>query len=584
MVSTALSRPVANSGLRSAKLESMIQDSLSLAIAEALADASEELGLRRATLPPPEVTRPRLKEHGDWSTNVALVLAPRTGRPPREVAQALARRLQDNPAFVKVDVAGPGFINLFLGNTWLYDVLAEILEKGRVFGRREEPRGERVQVEFVSANPTGPLHVGTARNAAIGDSLANALTAAGYEVEREYYWNDTGTQVELFAASLEARYVEQFGVESEIPEGGYRGSNLIDVARDIAESVGDRLLNEDPKKRRSILRDEGHRLMLQRIEATLARFGVRFDSWVTEGWLVRKGLVAQAVERLREAGHVYESEGATWFRSTSFGDDKDRVLIRQTGEPTYFAKDCAYLLHKVERGFDRMIYVWGADHHGDVKRMMGAAQALGIDPKRVQILLYQLVSFYRSGEPVRMSKRTGDVVSLDELLDEVGPDAARYSLLTRSPDSPLDFDIEAVTRQSLDNPVYYVQYAHARIASVLRVAAEQGVVFRPQPEVPFHELTHESELDLIRRLGEWPEVIEIVAEALAPHRLTRFAEELAADFHRFYTECRVITDDRNLTQARLALCLATKTVVASALELIGVSAPESMERLDGADA
>jgi arginyl-tRNA synthetase len=559
----------------------MIQDTLSRAIVEAVADASNELGLDGETLPQPEITRPRLKEHGDWSTNVALVLAPRAGRPPRQVAEALARRLQENPAFVKVDVAGPGFINLFLGNTWLYDVLGEILDKGGSFGRRAESRNERVQVEFVSANPTGPLHVGTARNAAIGDSLANALAADGYQVEREYYWNDTGTQVELFAASLEARYLEQFGIESEIPEGGYQGSYLIDVARDIAAFFGDRLVNEDLHTRRDTLRDEGHRRMLARIEDTLATFGVRFDSWVTEGWLVHEGLVAQAVERLRETGYVYESEGATWFRSTSFGDDKDRVLIRQTGEPTYFAKDCAYLLHKVERGFDRMIYVWGADHHGDVKRMKGAAEAFGLDPERVQLLLYQLVSFYRGGEPVRMSKRTGDVVSLDELLEEVGPDAARYSLLTRSPDSPLDFDIEAVTRQSLDNPVYYVQYAHARIASILRVAAEQGVALRPLPEIRLQELTHESELDLIRRLGEWPEVIEMVAEALAPHRMTRYAEQLAADFHRFYTDCRVITDDEDLTQARLSLCLATKTVVASALELVGVSAPESMERLDG---
>ncbi len=562
----------------------MIQDTLSRAIGEALIDAAEELGVDSGTLPDPEITRPRLKEHGDWSTNVALVLAPRTGRPPRQVAEAVARRLQQNPALLKVDVAGPGFINLFLGNAWLYDLLAEILEKRAAFGRRTASRGERVQVEFVSANPTGPLHVGTARNAAIGDSLANALAADGYEVEREYYWNDTGTQVELFAASLEARYLEQFGIEADIPEGGYHGSYLVDAAKEIAASVGDRLVNEDAQERRATLRDEGHRLMLERIDATLALFGVRFDSWVTEGSLVREGLVAQAVERLREAGYVYESEGATWFRSTSFGDDKDRVLIRQTGEPTYFAKDCAYLLHKVERGFDRMVYVWGADHHGDVKRMMGSAEALGIDPKRVQILLYQLVSFYRGGEPVRMSKRTGDVVSLDELLEEVGPDAARYSLLTRSPDSPLDFDIEAVKRQSLDNPVYYVQYAHARIASILRVATEQGLELHPLQDIRLEELTHESELDLIRRLGEWAEVIETVAEALAPHRLTRYAEQLAADFHRFYTECRVITDDGNLTQARLSLCLATKTVVASALDLIGVSAPESMERLDAGEA
>ena len=562
----------------------MIQDTLSRFVTEALAGASQELGLDTTTLPRPEITRPRLKEHGDWSTNIALVLAPRTGRPPRQVAEALARRLHENPAFLKVDVEGRWFINLVLGNAWLHELLVEILTTREAFGRKERTRAERVQVEFVSANPTGPLHVGTARNAAIGDALANALVADGYEVEREYYWNDTGTQVELFAASLEARYLQHFGMEAEIPEGGYQGEYLIDVVRNIADTFGNRLLNEDQNTRREILRDEGHRLMLQGIEATLARFGVRFDSWVTEGWLVREGLVAQAVERLRGAGYVYESEGATWFRSTSFGDDKDRVLIRQTGEPTYFAKDCAYLLHKVERGFHLMIYVWGADHHGDVKRMLGAAQALGIAPERVQLLLYQLVSFYRGGEPARMSRRAGEFVTLDELLDEVGADAARYSLLTRSPDSPLDFDIEAVTRQSLDNPVYYVQYAHARIASILRVANEQGIRQLPVEEVSFEGLTHDSELDLIRRLGEWPEVIEIVAEALAPHRLTRYAEQLAADFHRFYTECRVITEDPSLTQARLSVCQATKIVVASILQLIGVSAPQSMERLEDEEA
>jgi arginyl-tRNA synthetase len=463
-------------------------------------------------------------------------------------------------------------------------VLAEVLDRGQAYGHRTEPRGERVQVEFVSANPTGPLHVGTARNAAIGDSLANALEADGYGVEREYYWNDTGTQVELFAQSLEARYQQQLGIEAEIPEGGYQGEYLVDAGRHLAEEFGDRLLSEDSERRREILRDEGHRLMLKGIERTLARFGVRFDSWVTEGSLVQMGLVSAAVERLRRAGHVYDSDGATWFRATTFGDDKDRVLIRQTGEPTYFAKDCAYLIHKVERGFDRLIYVWGADHHGDLKRMMGAAQALGIDPGRVRILLYQLVTFYRGGEPARMSRRAGEFVTLDELLDEVGPDAARYSLLSRSADSPLDFDIEAVKRQSLDNPVYYVQYAHARIASILRLAKDRGVPEKPATDAPLGVLTQESELDLIRRLSEWPEVVSLVCETLAPHRLTKYAEQLAADFHRFYTECRVIGDDDDLTAARLALCVATKEVIASALRLIGVGAPESMDRLDDDEA
>jgi arginyl-tRNA synthetase len=405
------------------------------------------------------------------------------------------------------------------------------------------------------------------------------LEAAGYRVEREYYWNDTGTQMDLLGASVEARYLESFGVSAEVPDGGYQGAYLRDLAEEIKGDFGDRLLQREPAERRRVLVEEARRRMFDSIMSTLARFGVRFDTFKTETELVESGEVAEAVERLRTAGYAYDADGAVWFRSTEFGDDKDRVLIRRTGEPTYFAKDCAYVLDKAARGFDRMVYVWGADHHGDVKRVLGAAQVLGIDPARVQIVLYQLVHLYRGGEPVRMSKRTGDIVTLDELLDEVGPDAARYTLLSRSHDSALDFDIDLVKRQTMDNPVYYVQYAHARVASLLRVASEQGVSLRPWKDVDFARLEHESELELLKKLGELPEVVGMAAEALVPHRLTRYAEETAAAFHRFYTECRVITDDEPLTQARLWLSTATKLVIAAALRLIGVSAPESMERI-----
>ncbi|HYT80291.1 MAG TPA: arginine--tRNA ligase [Actinomycetota bacterium] len=558
----------------------MIQDTLTRLLADAASSAASDLGLDRAEIPVPELLKPRLKEHGDWSTNIALMLAPRVGRKPREVAESVAARVPTDDLVLRVEVAGPGFINLFLSDRWLHDLLPEILERGPDYGRGQ-PNGKRVQVEFVSANPTGPLHVGTARNAALGDSLATVLEAAGYEVEREYYWNDTGTQMELLGASLEARYLELFGVEAEVPEGGYRGAYLLDLAEHIKDAVGDRLVQEDPAERRHVLMEEGRRRMFEAIMQTLARFGVRFDTFKTEAELVESGEVADAVERLRQAGYAYDADGAVWFRSTDFGDDKDRVLIRRTGEPTYFAKDCAYLLDKASRGFDRMVYVWGADHHGDVKRILGAAEVLGIDPSRVQIVLYQLVSLYRGGEPVRMRKRTGDIITLDELLDEVGPDAARYTLLTRSHDSALDFDIELVKRQSMDNPVYYVQYAHARVASLLRVAAEQGVALRPWKEADFALLEHQAELDLLRKLGELPEVVGTAAEALVPNRLTRYAEDAAAAFHHFYTECRVITDDDDLTQARLWLSTATKYVIATALRLIGATAPESMERIGG---
>jgi arginyl-tRNA synthetase len=556
----------------------MIQQTLIRLLSEAALAASAELGLDPGATPEPELSRPKQKTHGDWATNLALVLAPKASKPPREVAEAVVGHLPQNDVISKVEIAGPGFINLFLGHGWLHDVLVQILKQGERFGRAGH-RGERVQVEYVSANPTGPLHVGTARNAALGDSVANVLDAAGYDIEREYYYNDAGRQLDLFGESVEVRYLQQFGVEAESPEEGYHGEYVTGLARDIAAEHGDAYVRMEPEARRREIQAEAVARTMKGIEATLRRFGIRMDTWVSERELLESGAVEQAVNRLLDEGHAYRSEGAVFFRSTAFGDEKDRVLIRSNGEPTYFAKDCAYVLHKAARGFARMIYVWGADHHGTMKRLLGAADAFGVNHGRVEVLLYQLVTLYRGGEPVRMSRRAGDYVTLDELLDEVGPDAARYTLLTRSADSPLDFDVEAVKRQTLENPVYYVQYAHARIASLLRTATERGVKLRPWRKVDFEELTQEAELDLLRRLAEFPEIVELVAEALAPHRLTRYAEQVAADFHRFYTECRVITEDQALTQARLWLATATKQVVAAALSLIGVSAPESMERI-----
>ncbi|HXF57508.1 MAG TPA: arginine--tRNA ligase [Actinomycetota bacterium] len=561
----------------------MIQDTLFRLVAQAVRSACPELGLAPEDAPDPELTRPRLKEHGDWSTNVALVLASRLGRPPRSVAEAVARHLPPTDLVERVEVAGPGFVNLFLSDRWLHEVLREVLERGEDYGRA--PRsGRRAQVEFVSANPTGPLTMGHARNAALGDALANVLEAAGWTVEREYYLNDAGRQMELFGASVEAHYLRLFGRAAEVPEGGYHGPYLAELARAVAEEVGDSLLRAPPEERRARLRDEGMRLVLEGIRATLERFGVRFDTWFSERTLHESGAIREAVDRLRRAGFAYERDGAVFFRSTEFGDEKDRVLIRSTGEPTYFAADCAYLLHKFGRGFDRLVYVWGADHHGAVKRLKGAAQAFGFDPDAVDFVLYQLVSLYRGGQPVRMSKRTGELVSLDEVLDEVGPDATRYGLVSRSADSPLDFDIEEAKRQSLENPVYYVQYAHARISSLLRVAREQGVELKPWPEVDLGLLREEAELDLLRKLSELPEVVQTAAASLGPHRLTRYAEEVAAAFHRFYTDHRVISDDEPLTQARLWLAVGTRQVVATALRLIGVSAPESMERIGGGQA
>ena len=527
----------------------MIEERLRELIREAALRAAPELG---AEGPPDQfdLTRPPQKRFGDFSTNVALVWGSLIKRNPAEVAAAIARNLPAADFVSSAEVAGIGFINFHVTHGWLHDVLRDVVAKGGIYGRAERT-GQRVQVEFVSPNPTGPLHVGTARNAALGDAIASLMDAAGWIVERECYLNDSGRQMDLFAASVEARYLEQFGQAAEIPEGGYHGQYLVDVAKAIVAELGDSLLGLSPEARRERLLADGSRRVLAMIRRTLERFGVRFDTYFSE-------------RRLHETGAV-----------------KDRVLIRSNGQPTYFAADCAYVIDKFDRGFDHLIYVWGADHHGDVKRVKGAAQALGYEPDRVEIILYQLVALYRGGEPVRMSKRTGDIITLDELIDEVGTDAARYTLLSRSPDTQIDFDIEVVTRQSLDNPVYYVQYAHARMASILRHAGQQGIepVSAEPPQLEL--LTHEAELDLLRKISELPEEIRVSSNLRAPYRLTRYAEELAALFHRFYTDCRVVTDDPAMTRARLWLCVGAKQVVANVLSVLGVTAPESMERVDG---
>jgi arginyl-tRNA synthetase len=557
----------------------MIQQTLSRVLSEAASAALSDLGLGPEELPEPEILRPRQKEHGDWATNLAMVLAPRVRRPPRELAEAIAAQVETGSLIERVEVAGPGFINLHMGPEWLYDALREVLDRGSEYGRTDLMAGRRAQVEFVSANPTGPLHVGHARNAALGDALANLLEAAGAKVEREYYYNDAGRQMELFYRSVEARYLEALGRPLELPEEGYHGEYVRELAHQIVERRGEALADLEADERLAAIKEEALTLVFEWIRGTLERMGVRFDTWSSQSAFLTTGAIDEVVRRLRAAGHAYDHEGAVWFRSTAFGDDKDRVLIRSNGDPTYFAADCAYVVDKFDRGFDWLIYVWGADHHGDVVRVKGAAQALGFDADAVEIVIYQFVSFLRGGQAARMSKRAGELVTLDELLDEVGPDATRYTLLTRSNDSAIEFDIEEVKRQSMDNPVYYVQYAHARIASLLRVAGEQGIGRRPWREVDLGLLTHQAELDLLRTLSERPEVVETAAASRAPHRLTRYAEDTAAAFHRFYTECRVITDDAELTQARLWLSSGTKQVLASTLGLLGVSAPESMERI-----
>jgi len=557
----------------------MIEERLTALVEEALAASADELGLRREDLPEVELSTPKQKEHGDFATNVGLAVARRAGRTAREVAQVLHDHLPRAPFVERVEIAGPGFLNFFVTDEWLHDALREAARLGPAFGRRA-PIGRAVQVEFVSANPTGPLHIGHARNAVIGDAIAAVMEAAGWTVQREYYFNDAGRQMDLFGSSVEARYLQRIGRDADVPDEGYHGSYITDVAEELAAAFGDALVDPPAEARHARVLHEGAELVLAGIEGTLERFGVRFDRFVHERELHASGGVEQAVERLRAGGHAYDADGAVWFRSTAFGDDKDRVLIRANGAPTYFAADCAYVWDKFGRGFDHLIYVWGADHHGDVVRVKGAAEAMGFDPDAVEIVLYQFVTLFRGGELVRMSKRAGDIVTLDELLDEVGVDATRFTLLSRSSDSPIDFDIELVKRQTMDNPVYYVQYGHARIASILRHAAERGVELRPIEDADLSLLSTEAEVELLKAIAELPARIAEAAELRAPHRLTYFAQDLASRFHRFYTECRVVTEDEALTQARLWLSSGAQLAIGNVLALLGVSAPDAMERVD----
>jgi arginyl-tRNA synthetase len=556
----------------------VIEDRLKAVLSEAVATAAPALGLE-PPFPEPELQRPRQKGFGDFTTNVAMVAASKSRADPQKAASAIVEALRPSPFLAKAEVAGPGFINLWTTDDWLHDVLRRVVREGGRYGGGK-PTGRRVQVEFVSANPTGPLTIGHARNAAIGDALARLLTFAGHDVEREYYFNDAGGQMDRFGASVEARYLQLLGRDAEVPEDGYHGDYITDLARDILDAEGPGLADLPPDERLVRLRGEGARRAMEQVRATLRRFGVAFDTYFLEASLVEKGEIALAIERLRRAGYVYEADGATWFRSTAFGDDKDRVAIRSDGTHTYFGADIAYVLDKFSRGFDHLIYVWGADHHGDIARVKGVATALGFDPDRLEIVMYQFVSFLRGGRPVKMSKRAGTFVSLDELIDEVGTDAARFHLLLFSNDRPMNFDIEEVARQTLENPVYYVQYGHARIASILRKAKADGIELEPIDEADLTLLASEPEQDQLRALADVPGLIAKAAEQRAPHRLTHAAQDLAATFHRFYTACRVVSDDAALTQARLWLSSATKQVLANLLGLVGVSAPESMEKLE----
>lgn len=550
----------------------MITDELSSLVRRALEDLAAQGDLPDLGSVPIELTRPAKPEHGEFATNVALTLAGRVKMAPRKLAELLIGQIEHDELVGRVEVAGPGFINFHLAPIWLSKVLMEIAKRKDRFGHAA-PKPERVQVEFVSANPTGPLHVGSGRNAAYGDALARLLAAAGYQVWREYYINDAGKQMERFGASLHARYLQALGKDAAVPEDGYQGEYLADVGRELAEEFGEGLVN-DPAKVRAL----GTERMVQIHRDTLQRFEVRFDRWTSETTLHESGRVSAGIQRLQEAGHTFEADGALWFRSSALGAPRDQVIVRSGPEasPTYLGSDVGYLIDKIERGFDRVIYVWGADHHGNMAGLQAVAKALQID-QPVEIILHQMVNFVTAeGEAAKMSKRAGTIVTLDALIDQVGTDAARFTLLSRTVDATIDFDLDLVASQTQENPVYYVQYQHARACSILANAAQEGhQLSAPDPDT-LVRLEHPSEVAVIRKLSEFEELVAQSAEMRAPHRLTHYAQALAADFSAFYRDCRVLGDDPQLTQARLHLSNCTRQVLATTLQLLGVTAPENM--------
>lgn len=519
---------------------------------------------------------PKDKAHGDYSTNMAMQLARIAKKAPRSIAEDIVASFDKGKASIdKLDIAGPGFINFYMDNQYLTKLIPAVLEAGEAYGESNVGAGERVQVEFVSANPTGNLHLGHARGAAVGDSLCNVLEKAGYEVSREYYINDAGNQINNLALSVEARYFEALGQDKPMPEDGYHGEDIKEVGRKLAEEFGDRFIHEEESERLAFFREYGLKYELGKLREDLENFRVPFDVWYSETSLYENGKIDQALEALREKGHIYEEDGATWFRSTTFGDDKDRVLIKKDGSYTYLLPDIAYHKDKLDRGFQKLINVWGADHHGYIPRMKAAIEALGYDKETLEVEIIQLVHLYKNGEKMKMSKRTGKAVTMRDLIDEVGLDAVRYFFAMRSADTHMDFDLDLAVSTSNENPVYYAQYAHARICSMLRQGEEKGIL--PEGNLDFSKIASEKEYDLLKVIGSFPEAVADAAQKRIPHRITNYIFELASALHSFYNAEKVLdAADEGKSRARLSLMKATQITLNNALKLIGVSAPEKM--------
>lgn len=527
-----------------------------------------------------ELVIPKTPEHGDYATNVAMSLTRPLRRKPRELAAAVVETLADpNSILARVEIAGPGFINFFIKPEAWHAILVDIMEHPDRYGRGSLGQGKRVQVEFVSANPTGPLHIGHGRGAATGDVMANILAACGFDVQREYYINDAGNQMDTLGASLFYRYQESLGEPVEFPENHYRGDYMRDLAVSFKEEVGDRYRRSPLSEVLPVFTKFAANSILEGIKEDLEVFGVSFDEWFSERTLHEQNAVQGTISTLQTAGHVYDSEGAKWFRSTSFGDEKDRVVIRANGVSTYFAADLAYHKNKYDRGFGAVIDIWGADHHGYVPRMMAGVEAMGRSRSDLHIILIQLVNLLRGGKPFAMSTRQGEFVTLREVIDEVGRDAARYIFLTRRSDSPLDFDLDVAKMQSNENPVYYVQYAHARLSGVFEVARERGIAcaWLEGGEPPdLTSLRNAQEVALMRLLGEYPQMLVNCARNYEPHLIAYYLHELVSTFHSYYNQNRILGEDIDISQARLYLAAAVRNVIRNALTILGVHAPEKM--------
>lgn len=530
----------------------------------------------QSELPEIILEKPKDKAHGDFATNIAMQLARIAKKAPRQIAEAITANLDKGKiSLEKVEIAGPGFINFFMKHHYLGELIPAILDAGTGYGKTNTGKGKRVQVEFVSVNPTGDLHLGHARGAAYGDVLCNVFAAAGYNVEREYYINDAGNQIDNLALSVQARYLQALGKDTGMPEDGYRGADIIDIGKKLAAEYGDKWALEPESERLAFFKKYGLEFELKKLEKDLADFGVEFDNWFSETSLYEDGKIIEALAELKKGGFIYEKDDATWLRSTEFGDDKDRVLIKQDGNYTYLTPDIAYHKDKLERGFEKVIDVWGADHHGYIPRMAAAIQALGYDRDVFSVEIIQMVNLFENGEKVKMSKRAGKLVTLRDLMDEVGVDATRYFFVTRSNDSQLDFDMDLARSQSNENPVYYVQYAHARICTMLKQAKEKGFPLDAAYDTSL--LQTEKEIDLLKTLGEFPKVVADAAEKCTPHKVTQYVFNLASLLHSFYNAEKVLDKENpELAKVRIALMKAVRISIANALGLMGVRAPEKM--------